>query len=1322
MAVGALSFAEVLRDEYAYLHGAEPRVGVEIESKHLRELPRLVLRIKAAPRAQPNASMSRESLLKLYCDFSGCEGDLQRECDVVTKAFQRLVELEQLKIVSSNRKSRERITLYEALLRNPDPDKVRTARLRDPHVLRKLLRIPHARRILFHDPDTCKTIGATQALRDAVAADAAALRLLDDSQKSPGGRQTLITYPALLATIADDGELACVLASDPSLRTRLIELFAPEKPATRWARFKAFFVRPKPEPRTDLRLLAGDAEALKKQLGLPKHKRRAVDWRAERTLFNSIVLETAFPDCFTDSYDVRSLNTAFHERDMAALCLSGGGIRSATFNLGVLQGLADHGLLTRFHYLSTVSGGGYIGSWLSSWIRRHNEGICGVAADLKAPPADPEEPELRPIQHLREYSSYLAPRSASLSSDTWTLIATYLRNLLLNWTMLLPALAAVLAAPRAIESLAYMARPAWSETACRIAAVLASLAIVGLGLLRPKHDRKSGRAPTAVDIRKQRWRASVWMYPLVVAALVFSVYWASLAEPPERLHFAWLLMGTCAGTSAAYTGWQLLSQTCGGVWARIVAAVKLLREGQRLRQTLGEILSAAAAGFVAGFLLRFAFVAAIDMPKLRTLDEVLYFEQFVCLAVPLFLLVFFVASTLHVGWTTLRTNDHDREWWARSGALMLLAAFVWMAGAAIALIVPVALALSPSIVASAGGVSGAVSWLLARSAKLRSREERETRSVAVLRAVVHLAAAMAVALILAALSLATTWLLWKLVKPGPVGVPSIARLTATQLALRHLAVLHQTGWMTVSVFAAVSLLVAVMTSLLLEVNVYSLHGMYRNRLIRAYLGASRWFRRPDPFTGFDPQDDVHMYELRADALWSSSFIDFDRFVTKLLAMPSLYKQLSDSVQDRLVAFRAAVPQAPSKDEMRSELTHELNQLMARNDLVHGVPAPPCLTLFAQNRRYLDHAFAGLVVPAPVEAPPPATQPEAPARTDVNVEMRCYDLLAPLAAAAPAERRRPPLHIVNTALNLVGGDNLAWQERKADSFTISPLHAGNRRLGYRDSYQYGGRISLGSALAISGAALSPNMGQNSSPALTFLMTLFNARLGSWLGNPSEETYRKAGPSSTLHSLIAELTGNTNDTSDYVFLSDGGHFDNLGLYEMVRRRCRFIVVSDATADGKYAFGDLGNAVRKIRVDMGIPITLRTRYLPPGDNERIGRYCAVGLIEYGNVDTVTDERRYGHLLYIKPAVRDDCPPDVRNYKNECQTFPHETTVDQFFCESQFESYRALGRHMIGRISNDVLGTPAAQARAVADFMIWAHDHVRQAPDMPTEVRLVT
>jgi hypothetical protein len=208
-----------------------------------------------------------------------------------------------------------------------------------------------------------------------------------------------------------------------------------------------------------------------------------------------------------------------------------------------------------------------------------------------------------------------------------------------------------------------------------------------------------------------------------------------------------------------------------------------------------------------------------------------------------------------------------------------------------------------------------------------------------------------------------------------------------------------------------------------------------------------------------------------------------------------------------------------------------------------------------------------------------------------------------------------------------------------------------------------------------------MGYTSSPVTALLLTLFNVRLGWWLGNPGiagNDTFRLAEPRFSFRPLLAEALGLTDDRSPYVYLSDGGHFDNLGLFEMVLRRCRLIVVSDAGADPYYQFPDLGNAVRKIRIDLGIPIEftpVQIRRRKDGTLDKDGRYCALGRIRYSAVDG--EAAPDGIVICIKPAIYGAEPQDVLNYAARKKAFPQETTLDQFFGESQFESYRQLGEY---------------------------------------------
>jgi len=190
------------------------------------------------------------------------------------------------------------------------------------------------------------------------------------------------------------------------------------------------------------------------------------------------------------------------------------------------------------------------------------------------------------------------------------------------------------------------------------------------------------------------------------------------------------------------------------------------------------------------------------------------------------------------------------------------------------------------------------------------------------------------------------------------------------------------------------------------------------------------------------------------------------------------------------------------------------------------------------------------------------------------------------------------------MNLVAGGQLAWQERRAAAFALTPLTCGyglslpddgSRVEHYRPSTEYMGGIWIGSAMAISGAAASPNMGYHSSPALTFLMTVFNARLGHWSPNPvNDKTWTRHDPPFGGAYLIRELLGETDLGSPYVYLSDGGHFENLGIYELVRRRCACVVAIDAGQDQDSTFEDLGNAIRKCYADFGVTIEVCTTTL--------------------------------------------------------------------------------------------------------------------------------
>ncbi len=180
----------------------------------------------------------------------------------------------------------------------------------------------------------------------------------------------------------------------------------------------------------------------------------------------------------------------------------------------------------------------------------------------------------------------------------------------------------------------------------------------------------------------------------------------------------------------------------------------------------------------------------------------------------------------------------------------------------------------------------------------------------------------------------------------------------------------------------------------------------------------------------------------------------------------------------------------------------------------------------------------------------------------------------------------PVPIINTALNLIGGDNAALEERRAASFFLTPYQTGSDRTGVMETsdvgkFQQG--VQVGACVSASGAAASPNMGYHTSTPVAFLMTFFNVRLGLWLRSPRLPVKgNKQSARWGLWYLLKELFATADVKDHYLYLSDGGHFENLGVYELVRRRCRYIIVGDAEQDENLVMDALGGLVRKCRID--------------------------------------------------------------------------------------------------------------------------------------------
>jgi hypothetical protein len=279
----------------------------------------------------------------------------------------------------------------------------------------------------------------------------------------------------------------------------------------------------------------------------------------------------------------------------------------------------------------------------------------------------------------------------------------------------------------------------------------------------------------------------------------------------------------------------------------------------------------------------------------------------------------------------------------------------------------------------------------------------------------------------------------------------------------------------------------------------------------------------------------------------------------------------------------------------------------------------------------------------------------------------------------------PYHLINTTLSLVGGSDLAMSQRSAENFVMSRYHCGSARAGYRCTAEYmRGRLSLATAVAVSGAAVSPTMGSKSpSAALTLFLSLFNVRLGFWAPTPSGRRWREPHARLWPFYVLRETLSNTGQIGTYCYLTDGGHFDNTGLYALIERGCRYIVVCDCGADPSLKFNDIGVAIRRCRIDFGTEIDLDIKeFAWRQRRERIGKTHVVwGTIRYQRehfemlgLDADEAQRR-GVIAWIKPTVTETNSADIRQYHRENPDFPQQSTTDQWYDESQFESYRKLG-----------------------------------------------
>jgi hypothetical protein len=788
---------------------------------------------------------------------------------------------------------------------------------------------------------------------------------------------------------------------------------------------------------------------------------------------------------------------------------------------------------------------------------------------------------------LRSFSNYLAPAVSALSLDMWTVGLTWLRNALLNQVILVLILSAGLGA-------AFWLRQAWPWLGWHFMQPLA----VFLG----RQQAYVGGLTAGLDWETTAPWAEGLGLVVVAALLLYSAWTTGTRQGEYQAHRRALAAGL---PHRWHEGRGWLASVLGALFtAGVMLSAFAYYHEPALRSTAAPwllvggplllcLLLVAARGHYA---LCYEYPEPRSWHLVKSVALVVLFSSVAALAGTAVLL-----EAWHLLWLTQDRSvalvlgpaalvetlgllalvrlgllgrhfpDERREWWGRLGAQAQLAAIGWVVGLGLALLGPTAIDALSCLVqerlrpALATGLVGG--WIalvgkgvaLARSAATPAKPAATGTPAGVGGRAAgwrDRLSQVAPYLFIVGLLLGLSYAVRELLKALPNWFP------AARFPDLHRSFLYP-AW--TALFGVVVLGgLAWALARRLGVNEFSMHHFYKNRLLRAYLGASRrrGERQANPFTDFDGEDDLKLCRLRPD------------------------------------------------DPLR----------------------PPT-----------DPPYSG------------------------------------------------PLPLLNTALNVTRGGEQAHQDRMAESFTFTPRYCGfdfaraipvqpadanSAEYAYRPTEHYAYAADhgpgLGTVMAVSGAAANPNMGYHSSPITAFLLTLFNVRLGWWMGNPRQARWQDADPGNGLLYLLRDLSGRAKATDSYVCLSDGGHFDNMGLYELVRRRCRYIVLCDGEEDANSRFEGMANAIRRCRVDFGVEIVVDLAPLVPPPGKRYSAVSAVcGRIQYPDAD------QPGHLLYIKAALTGQEPADVREYAHENAAFPHQSTGDQFFSEPQFESYRRLGYH---------------------------------------------
>ena len=327
---------------------------------------------------------------------------------------------------------------------------------------------------------------------------------------------------------------------------------------------------------------------------------------------------------------------------------------------------------------------------------------------------------------------------------------------------------------------------------------------------------------------------------------------------------------------------------------------------------------------------------------------------------------------------------------------------------------------------------------------------------------------------------------------------------------------------------------------------------------------------------------------------------------------------------------------------------------------------------------------------------PASEAIARGRADyspVADRLQLSDLVSPINddPSTDGSRSPVPFPLINTLAIITDDPNRQLTSRGGDNFILTPLFIGSTATGWARTKSYidwFGPMTLASAMAASGAAVNSNAGYlGTGPTRNWLvsmvMAILNMRLGLWIGNPARKNRLSGVPTYFRPMLTSGLLGwGRSKTSPFLELADGGNFENLGVYELVRRKLSLIVVVDGEADSSIALPALVSAAHRVHEDFGadisfiagkgperlVPVAVASGVTYPAGATFASAPFLVGQIRY-------KDNTFGTLIYIKATLIKDIAFTTSGYRADHADFPHQTTVDQFFDPDQFEAYRDLG-----------------------------------------------